>query len=1158
MSEPQSFQCDIFNNFECFRGRYGFHLNSEDLMCPDLPLDARRAVGGTMVMWQTKLEPYIKVLHTDSTSLLPILLSIPGVTISVHIAIYLPTSGKEAEFVTALAALEVCIEQIKEEYSCPIFLRGDCNVNPKNLSRAAIFKHFCSKHSIEALNISHPTYHHFLGNGLYDSQLDVILSCGNSPESESLQKIICKLSNPLIHSHHDMILTELGIPLVEPSKQSSVTLAPKVANDRVKIVWEEESIPQYQYLIADNLSKLRDRWANASSPACISILLSCTNDILSSAAKASNKFVNLGKLVTQKPVDHPEVTEAQKAALHAAKHLRSVVGTPNPDPDILESAKLLAASTKTTLRRISRAVDVEASSNRDRKLFTILQKNPANLYKSIKNMKSNSITQIQKLHVGNKIYNGPLIPDGFFDSLHTLKAPDLSAVHASSSYQSALTDYEHIIKICRNGMKIPDISPIQSMELLFSLRPDVNDLNSITARHFINAGMEGAQHFTFMLNILIKNVNLSSLEELNNVWAMILHKGHGKDRESDRSYRTISTCPFLAKALDKYVGSLYESGWAAAQAETQFQGTGSSHELAALLLTECIQYSIFTAKKPLFVIFLDAKRAFDKIIREFCIRSAYLAGSTDQGLIYLDNRMKHRNTYVEWNKTLMGPIRDKLGVEQGGCNSDRIYKLANNKELILTQDSRLGLDLGAVHCASVGQADDVALVSDDIHRLQCILQLALEYASEYHVEMVPEKTKLLCFTPRGQEIASYYMRVTSPISMSGSKVEFSNEAEHVGILRSTQAGNIANVIARQAAHTRALYGALPAGIARGHHGNPAAALRVEKMYAGPVLLSGLASLVMSKTEIESIDHHFKLSLERLQRLYKGTPTAVVLFMAGSLPASALLHLRQLSLLGMIARLGPQNIVHKHGNFILSSNLTGCRSWFLEIREICQQYSLKDPLHYLSTPPSKSSFKRHTRQHVLDWWNVKLRADVAELPSLSLFRPELPSIPLFRADFMSLSQPHPIWTSAGSSPYEVRKATVQARMLSGRYRTCWLRRHWSGDQSGSCRVPGCLGEPGTLRHLATGECQGLSQALIRATALWKSFLKDNPIIFPVIKHYSLSHPDDFLAFLVDPTTKAPVIALAQLHGTIIIEQLCYLTRTWLFYMHKERLKLMNLW
>ena len=1102
-----------------------------------------------MIMWQSQLEPYIKILPTSSSSFLPILLSIPGVAISAHIAIYLPTSGKEAEFGSALAALEVCIDQIKEEYSCPVYLRGDCNVNPKNKSRSTLFKHFCLKHSIEGLDIPHPTYHHFLGNGLYDSQLDVVLSCA-SPMAENLQKIICKLSNPLVQSHHDVIVTELDLLLAESSSETHETIAPKVSNERVKIKWEEENIPLYQSLISSNLSKLRNRWADASSPACISILLSCTNDILSSAAKASNKFVKLGKMVKLKPVENPEVVEAQKASLSAARHLRSVLATPDPDPDMLESAKSLAASSKASLRRISRALTIEGWSNRDKKLFSILQKNPSDLFKSLKSMKSSSTTQIQKLCVGSKVYTGSLIPDGFYDSLSTLKAPDLSAIHASSSYQSALSDYEHIIKICRDGMKIPDISPIQAMELLFSLRPDVNDLYSITARHFINAGMEGAQHFAFLLNILIQNVNVSSLEELNSVWAMILHKGHGKDRESDRSYRTISTCPFIAKALDKYIGSLYETGWAAAQAETQFQGSGSSHELAALLLTETIQFSLFTSKKPLFCIFLDAKSAFDKIIREFCIRAAYLAGSTDQGLIYLDNRMKHRKTFVEWNKTLMGPIHDLLGVEQGGCNSDRVYKLANNKELTMTQASDLGLDMGAVHCASIGQADDVCLVSDDPHRLQCLLQLALEYASEYHVEMVAEKTKLLCFSPRGQDISSYYLKVTSPISMFGSKVEFSDQAEHVGILRSTEAGNLANILGRQAAHNRALYSVLPAGLARGHHGNPAAATRVEKLYAGPVLLSGLASLVLSKTELDSIDHHYKVSLESLQRLYKGTPTPVVLFMAGSLPASALLHLRQLSLLGMIARLGANNILYKHGHHILSSNNSNSHSWFVQVREICQKYSLADPLHYLENPSSKDSFKRLVKQHVIDWWNIELRArtSVEELPSLSLFR----------ANFMSLSKPHPIWTSAGSSPYEVRKATVQARMLSGRYRTCWLRRHWSGDSSGSCRVPGCSGEQGTLRHLATGECPGLAQALIRATALWKSFLREKPIIFPIIKHYSLDNPDQFLSFLVDPTTLAPVIALAQLHGSIIIEQLCYLTRTWLFYMHKERLKLMRLW
>ena len=143
-------------------------------------------------------------------------------------------------------------------------------------------------------------------------------------------------------------------------------------------------------------------------------------------------------------------------------------------------------------------------------------------------------------------------------------------------------------------------------------------------QHYTNAGMEGATHFSQLLNILIENVNLSTLEDLNKVWAVILHKGHGKDRESDRSYRTISTCTLLAKALDKYVGGLYESDWLDAQAETQFQGPGSSHELAALLLTECIQFSLFSVKQPLFVIFLDAKSAFDKILRELVIKNAFL------------------------------------------------------------------------------------------------------------------------------------------------------------------------------------------------------------------------------------------------------------------------------------------------------------------------------------------------------------------------------------------------------------------------------------------------------------------------------------------------------------------------------------------------------
>ena len=36
--------------------------------------------------------------------------------------------------------------------------------------------------------------------------------------------------------------------------------------------------------------------------------------------------------------------------------------------------------------------------------------------------------------------------------------------------------------------------------------------------------------------------------------------------------------------------------------EVQFQGEGSSHELAAVLFTECIQHSLYTTKKPLYAL----------------------------------------------------------------------------------------------------------------------------------------------------------------------------------------------------------------------------------------------------------------------------------------------------------------------------------------------------------------------------------------------------------------------------------------------------------------------------------------------------------------------------------------------------------------------------
>ena len=184
----------------------------------------------------------------------------------------------------------------------------------------------------------------------------------------------------------------------------------------------------------------------------------------------------------------------------------------------------------------------------------------------------------------------------------------------------------------------------------------------------------------------------------------------GKDKTSDRSYRTISTCPVVAKALDLYIRDLNINSWNQNQAETQFQGEGSSHELAAVLLTEAIQHSLYTLKQPCYILFLDAQSAFDVVLTELLVRNLFNCNTSGHSLLYLNNRFENRQTCIDWDGHLMGPVHDQRGLEQGGVSSSDFYKIYGKEQLSTAQDSKLGVSLGNLTVSGIGQADDTGLV----------------------------------------------------------------------------------------------------------------------------------------------------------------------------------------------------------------------------------------------------------------------------------------------------------------------------------------------------------------------------------------------------------------------------------------------------------------
>ena len=139
--------------------------------------------------------------------------------------------------------------------------------------------------------------------------------------------------------------------------------------------------------------------------------------------------------------------------------------------------------------------------------------------------------------------------------------------------------------------------------------------------------------------------------------------------------------------------------------------------MAALLVTEVIQFSLYVAKKPVFLLALDAQSAFDRCLRQVLSSNLYKAGVTGTALTFIDSRLSNRATVYQWEDTMMGPSADNTGFEQGGINSSDYYKLYNNEQLISAQSSNLGVNTNSSVVSAIGQADDVVHVANSIDDL---------------------------------------------------------------------------------------------------------------------------------------------------------------------------------------------------------------------------------------------------------------------------------------------------------------------------------------------------------------------------------------------------------------------------------------------------------
>ena len=272
------------------------------------------------------------------------------------------------------------------------------------------------------------------------------------------------------------------------------------------------------------------------------------------------------------------------------------------------------------------------------------------------------------------------------------------------------------------------------------------------------------------------------------------------------------------------------------------------------------------------------------------------------------------------------------------------------------------------------------------------------------------------------------------------------------------------------------------------------------------------------------------------------PDAVIYFLAGITPITAHIHRRQLCLFGMICRL-PQNILHQIASSILTSEPDTCQSWFVRIRELCSQYSLPSPLLLLQQPPTKASYKHLVNSKILDFWENALRIDAASKPSLAWFNSQL----------MSLLNPHPIFTSCSSNVFETNKSVCQASLLSGRYKTDYLSRHWNKDNPhGFCTLCPGMSYFDTLEHFLIS-CDTLQDKRNTVITYWLKTAQEDDQLRNLLVTKLRAPPHILLQFLLDPSSDPDVIQGCQ-HKFFSLDEIFRLTRCWCYALHRRKLQL----
>ena len=185
------------------------------------------------------------------------------------------------------------------------------------------------------------------------------------------------------------------------------------------------------------------------------------------------------------------------------------------------------------------------------------------------------------------------------------------------------------------------------------------------------------------------------------------------------------------------------------------------------------------SKPPLYLCFLDFRKAFDTVCRDILFRKLYAIGITGKMFRVIKDLYSSNKANILVSGRLSRDIEINSGVMQGSILGPILFNIFINDLLEELHNSPYGAPMGNIRIAALGFADDVVLISDSKQNMQKLLDICESWGTKNRMAFNMSKCKAMVFNRPPRTIFGLF-------KMRNQHIKVVKEFKYLGITLSTK------------------------------------------------------------------------------------------------------------------------------------------------------------------------------------------------------------------------------------------------------------------------------------------------------------------------------------------------------------------------------------